>query len=92
MLLNNKMSLPDFIIQKISLYNIHPVAQLLKDKIKYTKNKYSDITENNNLYAMYHYANTFTVLDKIVIKHIIENTKYKNNWSFCCNDTGIFVC
>ena len=82
------MSLPENIISKILLYNIHPVAEIIADYNKKLLN-FKDILSKLNIRGVYHFNSKLNDEDKLRICNFLNDTKHKNYWHFCCGDRGI---
>lgn len=74
--------LPQYIIDKILLYNIHPVAELIKEKMKKDFD-FPHILEMINAFGVYHFL-TLNEMQKNTLRTFLDSTKYINRWEFCC--------
>ena len=83
--------LPDFIINKILLYNIHPIADMLIKKF-IPEDNFDKLIINLCFKNHSHYYYKFNEIQKKYICKLLEKTIYKDKkWYFCCNDRGIEI-
>lgn len=82
--------LPEFIINKILLYNIHPVAEILIKKF-IPVDHFDLLIINLCIINTTHYYYKFNEIQKKYLSQLLQKTQYKNRWSFCCNDRGIEI-
>ena len=82
--------LPDYIINKILLYNIHPVAELLIKKLIPIDN-FDRIIINLCISNHSHHYNILNEIQKNYLSKLLQKTQYKNKWFFCCNNRGIEI-